>query len=215
VVDAAARAAAEEMLARGRALANAAETSGAGTDPAYAPERERFAAYTHAEIWERVREALDPAALGETAEAWRTGADTIGAAFQSFADATAREFARWSGRSGEAAAQATRSFVTLGMDAHDVCRAVQRLMELNRDVAQTIRAAVPAPPHYLPLPDPVAEAVHGGRRRMEHDRAAAEVEADVRDIMTYVYTPTMPATGDSVPRFTPPGAGPTGGSGAR
>ncbi|WP_067861811.1 hypothetical protein [Nocardia shimofusensis] len=215
MVDPAARAAAEEILARGRALADAAETSGAGVEPAYAPERERFAAYTHAEIWQQVREALDPAALGETAEAWRTGADTLAEAFQTFADATAREFARWSGGSAEAASRATRSFVTLGTQAHEVCRTVQRLIELDRDVAQTIRAAVPPPARYVPLADPVAEAVLGGRRRMEHERAAAEVEADVRDIMTYVYSPTMPATGDSVPRFRPPDPGPTGGSAAR
>ncbi|WP_280502171.1 hypothetical protein [Nocardia farcinica] len=215
MVDPVARAAAEEMLARGRALADAAEIAGAATDPAYAPDRERFAAYTHAEIWEQVHQALDPAALGETAEAWRTGADTLAEAFQTFADTTAREFARWSGTSAEAASLATRSFVTLGIKAHEVCRTVQRLIELDRDVAQTIRAAIPPPACYVPLADPVAEAVLGGRRRMEHERAAAEVEADVRDTMTYIYSPTMPATGDRVPRFGRPEAGPTGGSAPR
>jgi len=215
MVDPAARSAAEEMLARGRALADAAESCGAGTEPAYATERERFAAYTHAEIWEQVREALDPAALGNTADTWRTGADTLAEAFQTFADAAAREFAHWSGSSADAAVQATRAFVTLGIQAHEVCRTVQRLIELDRDVAQTIRAAIPPPARYVPLADPVAEAVLGGRRRMEHERSAAEVEADVRDIMTYIYSPTMPATGDRVPRFRPPAPGSTGGSAAR
>lgn len=215
MVDPAARAAAEEIVARGRALADAAETCGAETEPAYATERERFAAYTHAEIWRQVREPLDPAALGETAEAWRTGADTLAEAFQTFADATTREFARWSGTSAESAGQATRAFVARGIQAHEVCRTVQRLIELDRDVAQTVRAAIPPPARYVPLADPVAEAVLGGRRRLEHERSATEVEAEVRDIMTYVYAPTMPATGDRVPRFGPPAPGPTGGSAAR
>ncbi|WP_253799429.1 hypothetical protein [Nocardia amikacinitolerans] len=215
VVDAAARAAADEIRVQQRALADSAGTSSGGTDPAYAPERERFGAYTHVEIWDRVHEALDPGALGETAAAWQAGADAIADAFQHFADAANREFARWSGRSAEAAQRATREFIRVGDEAHDVCRAVQRLMELNRDAAQTIRAAIPEPRRYVPLDDPAAEAVYGGRRRMEHDLAAAAAQADVQDTMTYVYTPTMPASGDSVPRFTPPRAPSDGEGGAR
>jgi hypothetical protein len=80
-------------------------------------------------------------------------------------------------------------------------------MELNSDAAQTVRGAIAPPQRYRPLADPAAEAVYGGKRRMEHDSAAADIEADVRDTMTYVYTPTMPATGDCVPRFPRPHEG--------
>lgn len=214
-MDATARAAADALAARRRALASAAETSGAGTDPAYAPDRERFGAYTHAEIWEHVHERLDPGALGATAAAWQAGADAVGEAFQTFADTTAREFARWSGESASAAERATRTFLGVGARAQDVCRAVQRLMELNRDAAQTVRAAIPPPRHYVPLDDPAAEAVFGGRRRLDHDLAAAAEQADAADAMTYLYSPTMPATGDNVPRFPTVDGPASGGSGAR
>ncbi|MGQ4617679.1 hypothetical protein [Nocardia sp. R7R-8] len=174
------------------------------TDPAYAPDRELFGAYTHQQIWDLVHEALDPAALGRTAAAWQANATAVAEAFQAFSDATNREFARWSGRAADAAVSATRQFVRTGGEAHDVCRAVARLMELNSDAAQTVRGAITPPQRYRPLADPAAEAVYGGKRRMEHDSAAADIEADVRDTMTYVYTPTMPATGDRVPRFPRP-----------
>ncbi|MFI2281859.1 hypothetical protein [Nocardia beijingensis] len=177
------------------------------TDPAYAPDRELFGAYTHQQIWDLVHEALDPAALGRIAAAWQANATAVADAFQAFSDATNREFARWSGRAADAAVGATRQFVRAGEDVHDVCRAVARLMELNSDAAQTVRGAIAPPQRYRPLADPVAEAVYGGKRRMEHDSAAADIEADVRDTMTYVYTPTMPATGDRVPRFPRPHEG--------
>ncbi|WP_280293479.1 hypothetical protein [Nocardia abscessus] len=181
-------------------------TDGA-TDPAYAPDRELFGAYTHQQIWDLVHETLDPAALGRIAEAWQANATAVAEAFQAFSDATNREFARWSGRAADAAVGATRQFVRAGGDAQDVCRAVARLMELNSDAAQTVRGAIAPPQRYRPLADPAAEAVYGGKRRMEHDSAAADIEADVRDTMTYVYTPTMPATGDHVPQFPRPHEG--------
>ncbi|MFQ6393759.1 hypothetical protein ACLMAJ_09910 [Nocardia sp. KC 131] len=207
--DAAARATADDIRVRQQRLTSNAATTSGGTDPAFAPERERFGAYTHREIWDLVHEALDPAALGAVATGWESNAVALAEAFQTFSDAANREFARWSGRSADAAHEATRAFVRAGTEAHEVCRTVQRLMELNCEAAQTIRAAIPAPKEYRPLDDPAAEAVHGGQRRMEHDIAAAASQADVQDTMTYVYTPTMPASGDRVPRFTPPPDGPS------
>ncbi|WP_327110466.1 hypothetical protein OHB12_22080 [Nocardia sp. NBC_01730] len=183
-------------------------TEGA-TDPPYAPDRELFGAYTHQQIWELVHEALDPAALNRTADAWQANARAVAEAFQAFSDATNREFAHWSGRAADAAVRATREFVRAGTEAHDVCRAIARLMELNGDAAQTVRGAIPPQQRYRPLEDPAAEAVYGGKRRMDHDSAAADIEADVRDTMTYVYAPTMPASGDRVPQFPRP-QGPAG-----
>ncbi|QIS06494.1 hypothetical protein F5X71_33085 [Nocardia brasiliensis] len=174
------------------------------TDPAYAPDRELFGSFTHQEIWELVREPLNPAALGQVAAAWQANASALAEAFQAFSDAVNREFARWSGHTADAALRATREFVRTGIDAQEVCRAVARLMELNSDAAQTIRDAIAPPEPYRPLDDPAAEVVYGGKRRMAHDSAAADLEADVRDTMTYVYTPTMPASGDRVPRFPAP-----------
>lgn len=202
MADSAARAAAETIRRELAGLRTGA------TDPAYAPERERFGSYSHQEIWDLVHEALNPAALGQASAAWQANADTLAEAFQAFSDVANREFARWSGRAADAALRATREFVLAGTAAHEVCRAVARLMELNCDAAQTIRAAIPPPLPYRPLDDPAAEAVYGGKRRMAHDSAAADVEADVRDTMTYVYLPTMPATGNQVPRFCPPPDGP-------
>ncbi|GAA5101389.1 hypothetical protein [Nocardia iowensis] len=202
MADSAARATAESIRQELAGLRTGA------TDPAYAPDRERFGSYTHQEIWDLVHEALDPAALGQTAAAWQANADALAEAFQAFSDAANREFARWSGRAADAALRATREFALVGAEAHEVCRAVARLMELNGDAAQTIRGAIPPPQRYRPLDDPAAEAVYGGKRKMEHDSAAADIEADVRDTMTYVYAPTMPASGDRVPRFVPPPDGP-------
>ncbi|RJO77197.1 hypothetical protein D5S18_09905 [Nocardia panacis] len=203
------------------------ESSSAATDPAYAPEREHFGGYDHREIWDLVREELDPAALGAVAAGWRAAADALAAAFHTFSDSTDREFAHWAGRSATAARAATREFVHTGAEASEASRAIQRLMELNSDAAQTIRTALAPPPEYRPLTDPAAEVAHGGRRRMEYDIAAAAAQADAQDTMTYLYTPTMPATGDRVPRLgsppatiapnpDPPHTGPpSGGGGAR
>ncbi|MEV5836373.1 hypothetical protein [Nocardia sp. NPDC052112] len=208
MADSVTRAAADAIRVQQRAVAASAGSASGGTDSPYAPERELFGAYSHQEIWDLVHEVIDPAALGRVADAWRANAAAIADAFQAFSDATNREFAHWSGRSADAALRTTREFVRAGTEAHDVCRAVQRLMELNSDAAQAIRAAIPPPPQYRALEDPAAEAIHGGQRRMDHDMAAATAQADVQDTMTYVYTPIMPASGDHVPRFTPPPDGP-------
>ncbi|WP_280233715.1 hypothetical protein [Nocardia cyriacigeorgica] len=181
------------------------------TDPAYAPEREHFIGYTHQEIWDRVHEVMDPAALDRAAAVWRANAVAVGEAFRAFGAAADREFARWSGQTADAAAQATREFIRVGTDAHDVCAAVAALLEFDRDAAQTVRAAIVPPEPYRPLDDPAAEAIHGGQRRMDHDIAAAAVTADVQDLMTHVYSPAIPASGDRVPRFAVTRTAPTGG----
>ncbi|MFE3446727.1 hypothetical protein ACFXNW_27170 [Nocardia sp. NPDC059180] len=194
-------------------MADHAEPAGPSgdIDPAYAPEREHFIGYTHQEIWDRVHEVMDPAALDRAAAVWQANAVALGEAFRAFGDATNREFARWSGHTADAAAQATREFVAAGADAHDVCTAVAALLELDRDAAQTVRAAIAPPQPYRPLDDPAAEAIHGGQRRMDHDIAAAAVTADVQDLMTHVYSPAIPASGDRVPRFAVTRIDPTGG----
>ncbi|MFI5714458.1 hypothetical protein [Nocardia sp. NPDC051750] len=170
-------------------------------DPPYAPERECFGSFTHQEIWDRVHEVLDPAALGAAAAAWKSNADAVAAAFAAFADSAGREFGGWTGHTADAARQATLDFIRAGEATHEVCRAVQRIMEGNSDAAQTLRAALAAPQPYRPLDDPAAEAVHGGRRRMDHDIAAAAATADAQDAMTTIYLPTLPPSGDRVPRF--------------
>lgn len=170
-------------------------------DPPFAPERECFGSFTHQEIWDRVHEVLDPTALGASATAWKSNADAVAAAFATFADTARREFGGWSGHTATAAWQATQDFIRAGEATHDVCRALQRIMTGNSDAAQTLRAALVAPQPYRPLDDPAAEAVHGGRRRMDHDIAAAAATADAQDAMTTIYLPTLPASGDRVPRF--------------
>ncbi|NEW39538.1 hypothetical protein GV792_08160 [Nocardia cyriacigeorgica] len=196
-------------------MADHAEPEGlpGDTDPAYAPEREHFIGYTHQEIWDRVHEVMDPALLDRAAAVWRANAVALGEAFRVFGDATNREFARWSGHTADAAARATGEFVHAGTDTHEVCAAVAALLELDRDAAQTVRAAIPPPQPYCPLDDPAAEAIHGGQRRMDHDIAAAAVTADVQDLMTHVYSPAIPASGDRVPRFAVTRTDPTGGGG--
>lgn len=180
----------------------------ADLEPPFAPERESFGSFTHQEIWDRVHEVLDPAALEASAAAWKSNADTVGAAFATFADTVRREFGGWSGHTATAAWQATQDFIRAGAATHDVCRALQHIMTGNSEAAQTLRAALAAPQPYRRLDDPAAEAVHGGRRRMEHDIAAAAATADAQEAMTTIYLPTIPASGDRVPRFPgrPPGA---------
>ncbi|WP_054813558.1 hypothetical protein [Nocardia arizonensis] len=173
-----------------------------GTDPPYVPDREAFDAYTHDEIWQSVREALDPAALGRTAEGWQAGAATLEQLFETFAAAVRQEFADWHGQAAEAAREATESFVREGTAAQDVCAAVHRLMETNAVAAQTVRDAIPPPPQpYVPDPDPVREAVDGGPRKMAHDIAAATALADAQDTLTFLYNSTLVASGDAVPAF--------------
>ncbi|WP_227979485.1 hypothetical protein [Nocardia spumae] len=172
-------------------------------DPPFVTDREVYGGYSHDQLWDLVHEALDPAALGEVAQGWQQQADTVGAAFRTFADATRGEFERWSGRARAAAEPATDAFVAQGTAVAAVCTRIHRLMESNAEAAQSIRDALPAPRTYLPLADPIAEAVHGGIRRMAHDIAAAAALADARDIMTFRYNHTLVASGDRVPRFTP------------
>lgn len=186
----------------------------AGTDPPYAPERECFGSFTHQEIWDRVHQVLDPGALATAAAAWQSNADAVADAFAAFTDTTRLEFERWSGHSADAARQATQEFVAGGDETHAACRALQRLMEANCEAAQTLRSALAPPQPYRPLDDPAAEAVHGGRRRMDHDIAAAAAAADAQDAMTTIYNPTLPASGDRVPRFPDASTG-TGGSPGR
>ncbi|MBF6333811.1 hypothetical protein [Nocardia transvalensis] len=187
-----------------------------GVDPPYVPDREVFGAFTHQEIWDLVHEALDPSALGRVADSWRHNAELVGEAFRVFSDTVDREFARWGGQSREAAVRATRNFVARGLVVPEVCDALQHLLEADAEVAQSIRDAIPPPPPpYRPLDDPAAEAVHGGQRRMEYDLAAAATLADVRDVMTYLYNPSLPASGDRVPRFAPAPTGPGSSGGLR
>ncbi|RDI66349.1 hypothetical protein [Nocardia pseudobrasiliensis] len=182
--------------------------SPAEVDPPYVPDREVFGAFTHQEIWDLVHESLDPAALGRVADTWRRQAELVGEAFRVFADSVNGELARWRGHSREVAQRATREFVDRGLALPDACDTLQRLMEADAEAAQSIRDAIPPPPRpYRPLDDPAAEAVHGGRRRMDYDLAAAAALADARDVLTYVYNPTLPASGDRVPRFAPAPSG--------
>ncbi|MCM6774826.1 hypothetical protein NDR87_25630 [Nocardia sp. CDC159] len=177
-------------------------------DPPYVPDREVFGAFTHQEIWDRVHEALDPSALGRVADSWRRHAELLGEAFRVFSDSVNDEFARWSGHAYEVAWKSTRDFVGRGLALPEVCDTLQRLMEANAEAAQAIRNALPPPPPpYRPLDDQAAEAVHGGQRRMAYDLAAASALADARDVLTYVYNPTLPASGDRVPRFAPAQSG--------
>ncbi|MBH0777107.1 hypothetical protein [Nocardia bovistercoris] len=172
------------------------------TDPPYVPDREAFDAYTHAEIWHSVREALDPAALGRTAEGWQAGAAALEQMFETFAAAVRQEFAEWHGRAADSARESTEAFVRSGADAQQVCTAVHRLMEVNSSAAQTVRDAIPPPPApYVPDPDPVREAVDGGPRKMASDIAAANTLADAQDTLTFLYNSTLVASGDAVPGF--------------
>ncbi|MFI5781701.1 hypothetical protein [Nocardia sp. NPDC051570] len=176
----------------------------ADVDPPYVPDREVFGAFTHQEIWDLVHEALDPAALGRIADSWRRQAELVGEAFRVFSDSVNGELARWRGQTQDVAQRTTREFVDRGLALPDVCDTLQRLMAANAEAAQSIRDAIPPPPPpYRPLTDPTAEAVHGGQRRMAHDLAAAAALADARDVLTHVYNPTLPASGDRVPRFAP------------
>lgn len=185
------------------------------TDPPYAPEREHFGGYTHQQIWDLVHDALDPLALGRTATAWHSCADTVGDAFAAFTHSTRRSLSRASGQTAEAAWRATLDVAHLGDRTHEVCREVAERMDSNIEAAQTLRGAIPEPLEYCPLDDAAAEAVHGGKRRMEHDTAAAESTAAVQNTMTSVYTPTIPASGDRVPRFAAPRIDPSHDGGPR
>ncbi|MFC9895136.1 hypothetical protein ACFVMC_15750 [Nocardia sp. NPDC127579] len=174
----------------------------ARTDPAYVPDRESFDAYTHREIWDQVHEALDPAALGRTADGWGTTARALGEAFDTFAATVSREFGDWNGRAAASARESTEELIRAGAAAQRVCAEVHRLMEANSEAAQKVRDAIPAPPEpYVPHQDPVVEVVEGGPRKMAHDIAAADALADAQDALTFLYNTTLVASGDAVPAF--------------
>lgn len=183
-------------------------TTGAGTDPAYVPDREVFDAYTHQQIWDLAHEALAPAELSRLADTWGHTADAVETAFDEFARGLPRFSGGWSGQSATAAAQAAAAFVRAGDDAVRVCRVVEQLLAGDSAAAESVRTAIPPPPGpYLPDPDPAVEAATGAQRRTAYNTAAAALTADAQDTMTFGYNPTIPASGDSVPRF----AGPVGG----
>ncbi|MEV5651894.1 hypothetical protein AB0L57_26925 [Nocardia sp. NPDC052254] len=172
-------------------------------DPPYVPDREMYGAHSHDQLWNLVHEALDPTALGEVASAWQYQAEAVGAAFRTFADTCRGEFAHWSGRARAAAEPMTETFIATGATTAETCALLRRVLEADAEAAQAIRDALPEPRDYLPLSDSVAEAVHGGVRRMAHDIAAAAALADTRDIMTFRYNSTLAASGDRIPRFAP------------
>lgn len=183
-------------------------TAGAGTDPAYVPDREVFGAYTHQQIWDLVHEELAPAELSRLADTWGHTATTVETAFDEFARDLTRFSGDWSGLAAVAAARAAAAFVLAGDDAVAVCRVVEQKLSADSTAAESVRAAIPPPPGpYLPDPDPAVEAAAGAQRRTAYNTAAATLTAEAQDAMTFGYNPTIPASGDAVPRFTAPVAG--------
>lgn len=183
-------------------------TAGAGTDPAYVPDREVFGAYTHQQIWDLVHEELAPAELSRLADTWGHTATTVETAFDEFARDLTRFSGDWSGLAAVAAARAAAAFVLAGDDAVAVCRVVEQKLSADSTAAESVRAAIPPPPGpYLPDPDPAVEAATGAQRRTAYNTAAATLTAEAQDAMTFGYNPTIPASGDAVPRFTAPVAG--------
>ncbi|MGW5387930.1 hypothetical protein [Nocardia sp. NPDC003963] len=180
-------------------------TTQAGTDPAYVPDRDVFDAYTHQEIWDLAHEVLAPAELSRLADTWGHTATAVETAFDEFARDLTHFSGGWSGLSATAAARAATAFVRAGDDAVGVCRVVEQLLAADSAAAESVRTAIPPPPGpYLPDPDPVAEAAAGAPRRTAYNTAAAALTAAAQDAMTFGYNPTIPASGDCVPRFAPP-----------
>ncbi|MGW6334451.1 hypothetical protein [Nocardia rhamnosiphila] len=183
-------------------------TAGAGTDPAYVPDREVFGAYTHQQIWDLAHEELAPAELSRLADTWGHTATAVETAFDEFARDLTRLSGDWSGVAAVAAARAAAAFVRAGDDAVAVCRVVEQLLAADSTAAESVRAAIPPPPGpYLPHPDPAVEAAAGVQRRTAYNTAAATLTAEAQDAMTFGYNPTIPASGDAVPRFIAPVAG--------
>ncbi|MFI2233067.1 hypothetical protein [Nocardia testacea] len=183
-------------------------TAGAGTDPAYVPDREVFGGYTHQQIWDLVHEALAPAELSRLADTWGHTATAVETAFDEFARDLTRFSGDWSGLAAVGAAAAAAAFVRAGDDAVAVCRVVEQKLAADSAAAEAVRAAIPPPPaSYLPDPDPAVEAATGAQRRTAYNTAAAALTAQAQDAMTFGYNPTIPASGDAVPRFTPAVAG--------
>lgn len=173
-----------------------------GADPAYVPDREVFDAYTHQQIWDLAHERLAPAELRRVAEAWGDAADALESAFGDHARTIGRLSGEWSGSAAAAAAHAATALVLAGDDTVGVCRVLRQLMTANSDAAESVRTAIPPPPEpYRPDPDSAAEAATGGPRRTAYNTAAAAATAAAQDAMTFGYNPSIPASGDSVPRF--------------
>lgn len=186
-------------------------SAGAGTDPAYVPDREVFGTYTHQQIWDLVHEVLAPAELSRLADTWGHTATAVETAFDEFARDLTRFSGDWSGLAAVAAARAAATFVRAGDDAVAVCHVVENLLSADSAAAESVRAAIPPPPSpYLPDPDPAVEAATGAQRRTAYNTAAAALTAEAQDAMTFGYNSTIPVSGDAVPRFAPPGAEATG-----
>ncbi|MFI5715084.1 hypothetical protein [Nocardia sp. NPDC051750] len=173
-----------------------------GTDPAYVPDREIFDAYTHQQIWDLAHEKLAPAELRRLADAWGLAASVLESAFDDHAREITRLSGEWSGIAAATAARAAAALVQAGDDSVAVCRVLQQLMTADSGAAESVRAAIPPPPApYRPDPDPAVEAATGAQRRMAYNTAVAAAAAAAQDAMTFGYNPTIPASGDAVPRF--------------
>ncbi|WP_433600371.1 hypothetical protein ACQPXH_00415 [Nocardia sp. CA-135953] len=204
---------ADDIRAHQSQLAHISGFGSAGVDPAYVPDRESFDSYRHQQIWDLVHEKIDPGAMGQIASEWSKRADKLHELFDAFSREVKSEFASWSGTFAATAQQSTDAFVAAGGEQHDTALTVQRLMDLNASAAQTVKAAIPPPPPpYQEDADAAQEAANGADRRTAYNLAASEAEATAQDTMNFVYNPTLPASGDSVPRFVPlpPGPGTAG-----
>lgn len=186
-------------------LAARAQQAARGTDPPYVPDREVFDAYTHQQIWDLVYKSLNPEALGQISSSWKAVGDRLEDVFDTFSAEVRRESAEWSGSFAIRAQSSTDAFVLDAASTQRTCQHVEQLMGLNSSAAQNIRASILEPkPPYVPDPDPAVEAADGGGRRRRYNETVAELTADAQDTMNYLYNPTLPASGDSVPRFVPP-----------
>ena len=191
-------------------LAHVSGFTKAGVDPAYVADRESFNGYRHQQIWDLVHQQLDPNALGQIASAWGDRAQKLHDLFDTFHQDVQRELSSWSGTFATTAQQSAQSFVTAAAESHDSALTVQRLMDLNSSAAQTVKAAIPPPPApYTPNPDPAKEAADSGRALRAYQDKAAAAEAEAQDTCNHIYNPTLPASGDSVPRFVPAPASPS------
>lgn len=178
-------------------------------DPAYVPDRESFDGFSHTEIWHNVHEQLNPTALAQTSGSWKSVAEALQPAFDTFKAAIDRELASWSGTFAPTAQQATTEFVKAGQHAVDTAGGVSELMDLNSQAATVVKGAIPSlPAAYVPAPDSVEESFLGGMRRAQWQQHASDLEAEAQDAMTNLYNPTMPASGDNVRRFVQPPPGP-------
>ncbi|MQY17425.1 WXG100 family type VII secretion target [Nocardia macrotermitis] len=193
-----------------RALEEVSGFTKAGMDPAYVADREAFNGYRHQQIWDLVHDKLDPGALGQTASEWGDRAQHLHDLFETFHQEVQREISSWSGTFATAAHDGISEIGTAAGETHDAALTVQRLMDLNSSAAQTVKAAIPQPPApYKPNPDPAKEAADSGVALRAYQDKAAAAEAEAQDACTHIYNPTLPASGDSVPRFVPAPAQPS------